>query len=146
MAAVSDTRSVDIEDDIKWRRPPIHPPRPQAHGEGDRAARRWRSPRVSGATRLVEDPTCRWRSLCAGGAGSSVEEPTRRWSRAPVEEPTRRWSHATGGGSHSSMEEPMRWWSPFTSGGAHTSAAGGHRWRWCGTLAHRLPIYNLDRD
>jgi hypothetical protein len=34
---------------------------------GDRAARRWRSPRVSGAR-------------------SPVEEPTHRWSRAPVEE------------------------------------------------------------
>jgi hypothetical protein len=103
MAVVSDTRSVDIEDDIKRRRPPIHPPiciclilKPRGGGSSctpveeparqwslrapvEESARRWRSPLVGGATWLVEDPAHRWRSMCAGGARSPVEEPTRRW-------------------------------------------------------------------
>jgi hypothetical protein len=141
----------------------LHLTRPQARREGNRAARRWRSLRVSGAYAPVEEPARRWRSPCTGGSVSSVEEPTRRWSRA------------IGGGSRSSVEEPVRRWILFTGGGAHTPvelcvdggahssvepragggarslvlgwlAARGCRWRWHGTLDRRWPIYRLDRD
>jgi hypothetical protein len=149
MAAVSDTRSVDIEDDIKRRRPPIHPPI---------------------CIRLVLRPVGRGIELHAGGGARALVEPARRWrsprtggSVSTVEEPTRRWSRATGGGSRSSVEEPVRRWSPFTGGGVHTPvepraggrarsllleqlAAGGCRWRWRRTLARRRPIYRLDWD
>jgi hypothetical protein len=121
MAVVSDTRSVDIEDDIKRRRPPIHPPiciclilKPRGGGS---------------SCTPVEEPACQW-SLRA-----LVEESARRWrsprtdgSVSPVEEPTRRWSHVTGGGSRSSVEEHVRRWSPFTGGGAHTPVEELARW------------------
>jgi hypothetical protein len=65
MAAVSDTRSIDIEDDIKLREPPIHPPiyirlvlRPAGRGS---------------SCTPVEEPTCQWSPLAGGGAHTSVE-------------------------------------------------------------------------
>jgi hypothetical protein len=123
MAVVSDTRSVNIEDDIKWRRPLIHPPI---------------------CIRLVLRPTGRGIELHAGGGARASVEPMHRWrsprvsgSVSPVEEPTSRWSRATGGGSRSSVEELVRWWIPFIGGGAHTPVelrAGGATRRWKSSL------------
>jgi hypothetical protein len=94
MVAVSDTRSINIEDDIKRRRPPIHPPiciclvlRPTGRGielhagGGARAsvelAHRWRSSLAGGGARAPVDLCRRWRSPLVGGAARLVEDPAR---------------------------------------------------------------------
>jgi hypothetical protein len=72
MAAVSDTRSVDIEDDIKRRRPLIHPLiyirlilRLRRWIE---LHTRWRCPRVSGGAHSLVEPCDWWRIPIVGGA------------------------------------------------------------------------------
>jgi hypothetical protein len=133
MTAMSYTRSVDIEDDIKRRRPPIHPPiciwlvlRPggrgiELHAGGGACAsveptRRWRSPLADGGARAPVDLCHRWRSPLAGGAARLVEDPAHRWrslcaggSCSPVEERTCQWSCV-------SVEEPTHRWRSSLAG------------------------------
>jgi hypothetical protein len=89
----------------------LHPPRPQACGKGDRAARRWRSPLASGGARAPVDLCHRWSRTTGGGSRSSVEEPVRRWSpftggvHTLVEPRAGRGAHSLVG----AVEELARW-------------------------------------